>query len=181
MDKRSERVSRFKRAGVSEARGAVSGTFALFIPDRAADESRGSLAPEGRFLAFFGSQRRHDPTLSAKGIRQRSFLQIVEDQQTMMGWCSVKCSPCEQRKPTPRRMRMDYHTLGRDRENAASASDEENQSGHSSDRDPTMDPGAANSKDPRTSTAIVPIKIFPPLARNALDFLPDREERTQKK
>ncbi|XP_033180285.1 uncharacterized protein LOC112213930 isoform X3 [Bombus impatiens] len=147
MDKRSERVSRFKRAGVSEARGAVSGTFALFIPDRAADESRGSLAPEGRFLAFFGSQRRHDPTLSAKGIRQRSY----------------------------------YHTLGRDSENAASASDEENQSGHSSDRDPTMDPGAANSKDPRTSTAIVPIKIFPPLARNALDFLPDREERTQKK
>lgn len=61
------------------------------------------------------------------------------------------------------------------------ASDEENQSGHSSDRDPTMDPDAANSKDPRTSTAIVPIKIFPPLARNALDFLPDREERTQKK
>ncbi|XP_033346351.1 uncharacterized protein LOC117231751 isoform X1 [Bombus vosnesenskii] len=106
MDKRSERVSRFKRAGVSEARGAVSGTFALFIPDRAADESRGSLAPEGRSLAFFGSQRRHDPTLSAKGIRQRSFLQIVEDQQTMMGWCSVKCSPCEQRKPTPKRMRM---------------------------------------------------------------------------
>lgn len=41
--------------------------------------------------------------------------------------------------------------------------DEENRSGHSSNRDPRMDPGAANSKDPHTSAAIVPIKIFPPL------------------
>ncbi|XP_050488840.1 uncharacterized protein LOC126872736 [Bombus huntii] len=103
MDKRSERVSRFKRAGVSEARGAMNRV----------DHWRPKGDPSPSSARNGDTIRRCRRKASASGA-------IVEDQQTMMGWCSVKCSPCEQRKPTPKRMRMDYHTLGRDRENAAS-------------------------------------------------------------